>query len=234
MKTCLISGASQGIGESLAYLFAKTGYNVLLLARDGLKLETICSEINSGEGSAHFLPIDLTNAEEVLQKLPSFLDQFQPVNVLINNAGCGIFGPMEDFSLADYDRVMDLNLKASFLLTSLVLKGMKEERSGHVIAVASDVSKRTFARGSLYCASKYAQDALFSALRKEVRPFGIKVSVVYPGLTDTAFHPVKEPESVTKQWLTADQVAQAVLFIAEAPDQVVIDELMIHPLSQDY
>lgn len=234
MKVCLISGASQGIGEALAFLFAGSGYKVLLLARDRDKLQSICSEIESQNGVAHFLAIDLSDTDAMTSILPSFLEQYGTVDVLINNAGLGLFGLMESQTVADYNRVMDLNVKAAFLLTSLVIKGMKEQQKGHVIAVASDVSKRTFAHGSLYCASKYAQEALFSALRKEVRPMGIKVSVVYPGLTNTRFHPEKHPDAVTDRWLTAEQVANAILFIAQTPANVVIDELMIHPLSQEY
>ena len=234
MKICIISGASRGVGEALAYVFAKSGFEVVLLARDAAKLSSISSKIIQSGGKAIYFPVDITNSKEVKQKLEPFLDRLKSVDVLINNAGCGVFNFMEDISLDDYDRVMNLNVRGSFLLTNLVTRKMKTQKKGHVIAIASDVSKRTFAHGSVYTASKYAQDALFSSLRKEVRSFGVKVSIVYPGLIDTDFHPVKEPEAVTQLWLTPEQVADAVLFIAQAPDQVVIDELMIHPLSQDY
>jgi NADP-dependent 3-hydroxy acid dehydrogenase YdfG len=110
---------------------------------------------------------------------------------------------------------------------------MKAAKQGHIINVASDVAKRVFDGGALYCSSKFAQDAFSMALRKEVRRHGIKVSVVYSGLVDTNFHP--DPNTPDKMsWLTDTDMANSILFMMNQPIHVVIDELMIHPLSQDY
>jgi NADP-dependent 3-hydroxy acid dehydrogenase YdfG len=110
---------------------------------------------------------------------------------------------------------------------------MKAQKTGHIINIASDVAKRVFDGGALYCSSKFAQDAFSSALRKEVRRDGIKVSVVYSGLVNTPFH--ANPNSSDKaDWLSDADMAQSIQFIMSQPAHVVIDELMIHPLSQDY
>jgi NADP-dependent 3-hydroxy acid dehydrogenase YdfG len=110
---------------------------------------------------------------------------------------------------------------------------MKTSGSGHIINVASDVAKRVFDGGALYCSSKFAQDAFSAALRKEVRKHGIKVSVVYSGLVDTSFHGNPDQER-RKEWLLDEDMSGAILFMMSQPRHVVIDELMIHPLSQDY
>jgi NADP-dependent 3-hydroxy acid dehydrogenase YdfG len=111
---------------------------------------------------------------------------------------------------------------------------MKAAGKGHIINIASDVAKRVFAGGALYCASKYAQDAFSMAIRKELRPFGIKVSVVYSGLVDSYFHADPQGHSSHEGWLTKQNMADAICYIAAQPPHVVIDELMIHPLEQDY
>jgi NADP-dependent 3-hydroxy acid dehydrogenase YdfG len=152
---------------------------------------------------------------------------------MINNAGYGVFGPTDTFSAETWSDVYDTNVKGTFLYSKAVLANMKANQKGHIINIASDVAKRVFDGGSLYCSTKFAQDAFSAALRKEVRKDGIKVSVVYSGLVDTPFHP--EPYTERKQtWLTAEDMANSIIFIMGQPKHVVIDELMIHPLSQDY
>jgi NADP-dependent 3-hydroxy acid dehydrogenase YdfG len=103
-----------------------------------------------------------------------------------------------------------------------------------LILVTSDVARRTFAQGSLYCMSKYAQDALALTLRKELRPHGVRVSVVMPGLTDTSFGGSEEGAPHKAEWLKPQDVAQTIAFMANAPQHVVIDEVLIHPFCQDY
>jgi NADP-dependent 3-hydroxy acid dehydrogenase YdfG len=132
------------------------------------------------------------------------------------------------------DTVMEVNVKGSFLLTKAVLPGMKAAGKGHIVAIASDVSKRTFAHGSLYCASKYAQHAYFESVRREVRSLGIKVSVIYPGLVDTYFHPGAPGQPQRATYLQPRDIADAVGYIVGAPDHVLIDELMLHPMSQEW
>ena len=111
---------------------------------------------------------------------------------------------------------------------------MREAKKGHLITIASDVAKRVFDGGSLYCASKYAQHAFTEALRKEVRRDGIKVSTIYSGLVDTMFHPEPQGSEAHKEWLTCEDMAESIFYIMNQPAHVVIDELMIHPLSQEY
>jgi NADP-dependent 3-hydroxy acid dehydrogenase YdfG len=110
---------------------------------------------------------------------------------------------------------------------------MKTKGSGHIINIASDVAKRVFDGGALYCSSKFAQDAFSAALRKEVRKHGIKVSVIYSGLVDTPFHADERSER-KKEWLTSQDMANTIIYVMNQPKHVVIDELMIHPLSQEY
>lgn len=129
---------------------------------------------------------------------------------------------------------MDVNVKGSFLLSKAALPHLKAARHGHILAVASDVSKRTFANGSLYCASKYAQDAFFAALRREVRPHNIKVSVIYPGLVDTHFHNSGPGQDKNHWYMRAEDIASAIAYVINTPPHVCVDELMLHPMGQDW
>jgi NADP-dependent 3-hydroxy acid dehydrogenase YdfG len=162
-----------------------------------------------------------------------FKRAFGGIDILINNAGVGTFAPVDQISFPDWESMLSTNVTGTFLLCKECVPLMKEG-GGHIVTIASDVSRRTFAGGGGYCATKYAQEALCLSLRKEVRQFGIKVTVVYPGLIDTDFHATPEGDPSHSSWLKADDVADAVRYIVDAPAHVVIDEVVLHPLSQDY
>ena len=171
---------------------------------------------------------------EVAAAIAQVMKDFRRIDTIINNAGLGIFKPVEELTTGEWSTVMETNVQGTFLLTKHALPHMKAARSGQIVGIASDVSRRTFANGSLYCASKFAQDAFLRAVRKEVRPFGVKVSVIYPGLVDTFFHGKPEGADHQAQYLSPADLAAAVSYVVNAPAHVVVDELMIHPISQDY
>lgn len=233
-KITLISGASRGIGRAVAQQLAKEGHFCMLMARNAEELGELENDIDTAGGKSVSFPLDISNPDQVNEAVAKIVRDFGRIDHVINNAGLGAFKPAEQLSDAEWDTVMDVNVKGSFLLTKAALPHMKAAKSGHILAIASDVSKRTFPNGSLYCASKYAQDAFFSALRKEVRADGIKVSIIYPGLVDTYFHDGVPGQPHRAQYLQADDIAAAASYILNAPAHVVVDELMIHPLSQDY
>jgi NADP-dependent 3-hydroxy acid dehydrogenase YdfG len=230
-KTAIISGASRGIGRAIATTLAKHDFNVALLARNKEDLHHLEHEIGA---NVKVYALDIANEQEVVQAVNDTLKSFGRIDVVINNAGAGIFKPTEEILAEEWDTLMNTNVKGTFLLTKATLPHMKAQKSGMIIGIASDVSKRVFPSGSLYCATKYAQDAYLSAVRKEVRKDGIKVSLIYPGLVDTYFHNDLEGSLKQNQWLKSQDIANAVLYICQAPDYVVLDELMVHPISQEY
>jgi NADP-dependent 3-hydroxy acid dehydrogenase YdfG len=232
-KTVLITGASKGIGRRLTLDLASQGANLGLVARSTEELKQVQAE--AAQAGAEALIFTGSVADETLasQSADALLSRFGKIDYLINNAGYGIFGPTESYTEKAWSELYDTNVKGTFLFSKAVLPSMKKAGSGHIINVASDVAKRVFDGGALYCSSKFAQDAFSAALRKEVRKHGIKVSVVYSGLVDTQFH-AKKDASASKDWLKDEDMSQAILFMMAQPRHVVIDELMIHPLSQDY
>jgi NADP-dependent 3-hydroxy acid dehydrogenase YdfG len=233
-KTILITGASKGIGKAIALSLAGLQTNLGLVARSQKELEILQAEIIKLGSKAEIFVGSVADEGFVNNTVQTMLQQFEKIDVMINNAGYGVFGNAEEISTTDWDELFATNTKGTFLFCKAVIPGMKAIKEGHIVNIASDVAKRTFAGGSLYCASKFAQEAFSSAIRKELRPFQIKVSVVYSGLVDSYFHADPQGSSNHDDWLKNEDMANAVQYVISQPKHVVIDELMIHPLSQDY
>ncbi len=233
-KTFIITGASKGIGRALALELAAQKANLGLVARSEDTLKSLQAEITALGASAEIF-VGSVSEEPLTEKVIStMLDRFGKIDFLINNAGYGAFGNVEHIDAQNWSDLMDTNVKGTFLYSKAVIPHMKKAQKGHIINIASDIAKRVFEGGSLYCASKYAQDAFSMALRKEVRKHGIKVSVLYSGLVDTDFHAHPQGDEKAKDWLKPKDMVDAILYVAGMPAHVVIDELMIHPLSQEY
>lgn len=233
-KVVLITGASRGIGKALAAALAANGAALGLVARNETELQAVKAELIAMGAQTEIFAGSVTNEDFVNSTVQAMIDRFGRLDVLVNNAGFGIFGAAETISSEQWDDVFATNTKGTFLFCKAAVPHMKTKQAGHIINVASDVAKRVFSGGSLYCASKYAQDAFSAAIRKELRPFKIKVSVVYSGLVDSFFHAEKEGDPAHANWLKNQDMANTIKFIIDQPSHVVIDELMIHPLEQDY
>jgi len=233
-KIAVVAGASRGIGRAIATQLAAAGAHVILLARNQSDLNEAVAEITKEGGLATAFVLDISDEQAVKSVFQQIIQQYKRIDILVNNAGIGEFYPVSETSASFWDEVMNTNVKGTFLCSKEAVIQMQKQGAGHIVSIASDVAKRTFANGALYCSSKYAQDAFSSALRKEVRKDGIKVSVVYPGLVDTYFNNSQpgNPENATN--LKPEDIAASVLHILAAPKHVVIDELMIHPIAQDY
>jgi len=229
-QVAIVTGASRGIGRATALLLALQGAKVVCVARTDDELQEVAHKTH---GLA--IPADVSDEDDVRNIMDETLRHFHRLDILVCNAGVGSFNLLENFEAAEWDRIFDVNVKGTFLLCKAVVPHFKAQGRGHIVGIASDVSKRTFPHGTAYGASKYAQDAVLSSLRKEVRPHGIKVSTIYPGLVDTYFNDSQpgQPEA-EKTHLKPSDIAQAVRYVLEAPAHVVVDELMIHPLTQEW
>ncbi len=229
-QVVIISGASRGIGKATALLLALQGATVVAVSRSGLELSDLTHKTRGLS-----IVADIADAEEAEHVVAETLRYYGRLDIIICNAGVGSFAKLEQLSAEEWDRMFDTNVKGTFLLCKAAVPHFKAQKKGHIVGIASDVSKRTFAHGTAYGASKYAQDALLASLRKEVRAHGVKVSTIYPGLVDTYFNDTTPGSAeAEKTHLRPADVAQAVRYVLEAPAHVVIDELMLHPLTQEY
>ncbi|WP_303309756.1 SDR family oxidoreductase [Hymenobacter sp. BT730] len=229
-QVAIVTGASRGIGRAITLLLAMQGARVIALARGADELRDVAQ-------SGQILPLaaDVTDEGDAQQAVDVALQHFGRLDILVCNAGVGSFGLLEHFEAEEWDRIYNVNVKGTFLLCKAAVPHFKAQNRGHIVGVTSDVARRTFEHGSVYGSSKYAQDALLGSLRKEVRPFGIKVSTIFPGMVDTHFNNSQpgSPE-VENTHLRPSDIAQAVRYVLEAPPHVVVDELMIHPLTQQW
>ncbi len=229
-QVVIISGASRGIGKATALLLALQGATVVAVARSEQELSDLTHKTRGLS-----IVADIADEDDAQHVVVETLRRYGRLDILVCNAGVGSFAELEQFTGEEWDRIFDTNVKGTFLLCKAAVPHFKTQKRGHIVGIASDVAKRTFAHGTAYGASKYAQDALLASLRKEVRPHGIKVSTIYPGLVDTYFNDTTPGSAeAEKTHLRPADVAQAVRYVLEAPAHVVIDELMLHPLTQEW
>jgi 3-oxoacyl-[acyl-carrier protein] reductase len=229
-KVALITGASRGIGLAIAASLAGMGARLSLCARDPKRLEQAASELRRGGANVVAVPADVRNTSEITSLVRKTEESLGPVEILINNAGIGYFAPIQEASEANWDDVLDTNLKAVFLLTKAVAPGMIARHGGHVINIASLAGKNSFAGGGIYCASKWGLLGLTGCLAEDLRPFGIRVSAVCPGSVATDFSPHTGRD--TSKMLQPEDVAHAVETILTQAPQSFISEVVLRPTQK--
>ena len=229
-KTALVTGASRGIGLAIARRLGEMGAAVGICARDRKRLEGAANELK-GKGISTFAAhADVTQPAEIALLLQETQKALGPVEILVNNAGTGYFGPSHEASEANWDTVLDTNLKSVFLMTKAVAPGMIERRGGHIINIASLAGKNAFAGGGIYCASKWGLLGFTQCVAEDLRGYGIRVSAVCPGSVATEFspHTGKDP----KRMLQADDVAHAVAMLVTQAPQSFISEVVMRPTQK--
>ncbi|GAB4466448.1 MAG: SDR family oxidoreductase [Anaerolineales bacterium] len=229
-KVVLITGASSGFGEDAARLFAKEGCKVVLAARRLDRLQALAAEIQSAGGEALAVPVDLNVPAEIKVMVQTALDIYEHIDILFNNAG---FGSMDWFENLDPERgietIIRVNLIGTMLVTREVLPHMLQRRQGHIINMASVAGLIAPPLITTYSAGKYGVRAFTDALRREVRPFGIHVSGIYPGPAVTEFGKklkhTKSRETIKRlpyPHLTSAYVAKRVVDVAKRPRRTLV------------
>jgi 3-oxoacyl-[acyl-carrier protein] reductase len=229
-KVALVTGASRGIGLVIARSLAGMGARVGLCARDAKKLELAADELQREGADVVAVPADVSRASDISSLVQKTEQSLGPIDILINNAGIGYFAPIQDASEANWDAVLDTNLKAVFLLSKAVAPGMIGRRSGHIVNIASLAGKNSFTGGGIYCASKWGLLGLTQCMGEDLRPFGIRVSAVCPGSVATDFSPHTGKD--TSKMLQPEDVAHAVETILTQAPQSSISEVVLRPTQK--
>jgi NAD(P)-dependent dehydrogenase (short-subunit alcohol dehydrogenase family) len=228
----LVTGASRGIGKAIAEKLAHLGSAVSICARDDRALEASASALRSITDRVFAQVADVTDPQAICSLVQATEAKLGPITLLVNNAGIGNpgFGPFQDKSESDWDRVLDTNLKSVFLVCRAVVPLMISRRRGDIVNISSLAGKNTFAGGSLYCASKWGLQGFSGCLAEDLRAFGIRVSVICPGsvFTDFSGRGPKDPSKV----LTPQDVAHAVAMLALQGPQSFISEVHLRPVSK--
>lgn len=228
-KAVLITGAGRGIGRAIAMALGKAGCTVTLTARTETELHSVQQEILAASGKAVALQADLTNDGD----LHSLIQACGPIDFLINNAGWGKRASVVRARVDDWDRTFRLNLRAPMILAKELLPAMIKNGHGAVINIGSVSGKSGEANGAAYSASKFGLIGFTQSLYEEVREHGIKVAIILPGFVDTPMiPPVKHLDR--GKMIHADDVAEAVLYVLNAPPTACPVEITIRPQRSPY
>jgi NADP-dependent 3-hydroxy acid dehydrogenase YdfG len=240
-KIALITGATAGIGEACASLFAQQNYDLILTGRRTERLDTLAKRLVSEYGiRVNILTMDVRIKEEV-EKLETLSEDWKKVDVLINNAGLSQgMDPINSGSTTDWEVMIDTNIKGLLYVTKVVSNWMIQNGSGHIINIGSIAGKETYLNGNVYCATKHAVDSLNKAMRIDLLPHKIKVTAIHPGAVDTEFSEVRfkgDKDRAKKVYdgyepLHAQDIAETIWFVASRPAHVNINDLLIMPTAQ--
>jgi len=241
-KIALITGATSGIGEATAQLFAREGYNLVLTGRREDRLEKLAAQLNKKYNiEVATSTFDIRNRDEVTDNLDALPAKWKKVNVLVNNAGLSqSLDPIDKGNFDDWDTMIDTNIKGLLYVSKLVSNWMIRNGHGHIVNIGSIAGKEVYLNGNVYCATKHAVDALNKAMRIDLLPHGIKVTAVHPGAVETEFSIVrfKGDEAKAKKVydgfepLVANDIAETIWFAVSRPAHVNINELTVMPTAQ--
>ena len=241
-KIVFISGASSGIGMACAHAFAAEGAKLILAARRKEKLEQLASKLKENFNTEiKILSFDIQNYKEIKESFASLSEDWKNVDVLINNAGLAKgMQKLQEGNPEDWDVMINTNIKGVLYLTREVLPYMVKRESGHIINLGSTAGHDVYPLGNVYCATKFAINAISQSLRIDVLDKSIKVSSVDPGMVETEFSVIRFSGDVERaknvykgvEPLTAQDVADAILYCATRPKHVNINEIILTPIAQ--
>ncbi|MEM8599264.1 MAG: SDR family NAD(P)-dependent oxidoreductase [Bacteroidota bacterium] len=241
-STVFITGASVGIGAACAEAFARRGARLVLCARGLERLRTIADHLRDDHGvPVHAFALDVRDAEAVSAAVASLPEAFARIDVLVNNAGLSrALDPAYANEVRHIDDMVDTNVKGLLYVTRAVVPGMLERGCGHIVNIGSTAGHEVYRGGTVYCATKHAVGAITRGLKMDLHGTPIRVSTVDPGLTETDFSLVRfegdaaraDAVYATTTPLQAEDIADAVVYVATRPAHVNIAEVILTPVAQ--
>jgi len=240
-KIILITGASSGLGKATAEKFAAEGWNLILTARRKEKLAVVVNDIEKKYGVKTLsLIFDVQDKKAVFEHLENLPKEWQAINVLLNNAGLALGrDPFEEANLEDWETMIDTNLKGLLYASKAVLPFIIAQK-GHIINIGSTAGKEVYKDGNVYCATKHAVDAISKAQRIDLLQHQVKVTAIHPGAVETDFSLVRFKGDTTKADavytgytpLKAEDIADTIWYVANTPEHVCINDLVITCTAQ--
>jgi short-subunit dehydrogenase len=225
-QCAIVTGASKGIGRAVAMAIAAAGSDVVLAARNRADLEAVARQIEARGRVPLIVPTDVSDAKQVDAMAAKAIERFGRIDTLINNAGIGHFGPVDELPVEKFDEMVAINLRGPFLCTRAVVPAMKRQGNGAIVNVASVAGLVGNPNLSGYNATKFGLMGFTESTMLELRQSGIKVAVVCPGSVATDFASGKGGE-----WkLSADDVAHAIMAILLASPNALLSQIHLRPL----
>jgi 3-hydroxy acid dehydrogenase / malonic semialdehyde reductase len=240
MKTALITGATSGIGKATAQEFAKHKIRLILCGRREKRLQTLKEEL-SKLTEVTTLQFDVSKKEEVISAIESLPKSFNKIDILINNAGNAHgLSTIQDGNMDDWDEMIDINVKGLLYVTKAIIPKMIAKNEGFIVNIGSTAGKEVYKNGNVYCASKFAVNALNKSMRLDLNDYNIRVSAIHPGMVETEFSEVRfkgDTERAKSVYtsltpLQATDIADIIYFVISRPYYVNIEELVVYPIAQ--
>ena len=232
-KVALITGARRGIGKAIALRFAREGLDLILAARTKQDLLAVQREVESMGRKCMVMSVDLRSPEAIQELVQHGLEVIGHIDILVNNAGVGYWKPVEELTLAQFDEMFEVNMRAVFLITKAVLPHMKSRGGGHIVNIASTSSRWTYPEGTLYCASKFAVLGFNEALAKELRPSGVRVTAICPGQVNT-YLGGGGPDDWEQGMLEGEDVADMAWQAISMPPHAIVTEMVVWPRAEAF
>ena len=226
-QAAIITGAGRGIGRSVALTLARSGACVSLAARTESELEAVRAEIEDMGGQAWCCPTDVSREEEVIALVRGTAARFGRLDIVVNNAGIGVFGPLAETTTRDWDRIMAINARGPFMVCREALPYLGKQERSFIINVTSVVGFKGYRNQAAYSASKHAVMGMTKALAKEVQEQGIRVHAICPGGVDTQLVRDARPDLDPSVLMQPAEIADLVLFLVTRRGNAVVDEIYV-------
>ncbi len=241
-KVALITGATSGIGEATACMFASNGFDLIITGRRSDRLKSLKSKLEKDSTRVLDLCFDVRNEDEVKDVLGKLPDSWKKIDVLVNNAGLAAgLDPIDGGSSEDWNRMIDTNVKGLLYVSYEVAQIMKENKTnGHIVNIGSIAGKEVYPNGNVYCATKHAVDALSKGMRMDLLKHNIKVTQICPGAVETEFSLVRFHNDAERaktvydgfEALVANDIADCIWFAVSRPPHVNINDMIVMPAAQ--
>jgi len=228
----IITGASTGIGQSLSVKLSEQ-YLVYLISRNQDNLNKTKQLINAQNNECKIIVADISQSESI-NMIYSQIEHKEKIELLINNAGMGVFKNITDTSIEDWDNTLNTNLRGSFLMTKMVINDLKSKQNGKIVFISSVAGLQPYKNSTAYVSSKYGLRGFASALREELREFNIKVITVFPGAVNTPIWDDKNMEELRKDMMNSDDLSQTIAHAINAPNNCVTEEITIRRTAGDF
>jgi NADP-dependent 3-hydroxy acid dehydrogenase YdfG len=231
-KVIIVTGAGQGLGAAIAATLGAAGAVIYACDIKEDQVKNVAQTINDSGGTAFPLVLDVRDQDAVRQAVDGIMEEQGQIDVLINNAGTDMTLPIEELSIPDWDRVVDVNLRGPFLLSKIVYPHLKRQGKGHIVNISSTAAKRAWTEATAYHASKWGLLGFSHALHAEARRDNIKVTAVVAGGMRTPFILERFPQTDPNVLQDPKNVAETVHFVLTQPDETVIPEVMVLPMRE--